>query len=224
MLNKRTKVVNPIRLVCLVGVFATVAVTRLFAEIMTGATPEWMAHKAALIFVGVPQKAEVKHLRGDRWVTRVQFRIAQRIKGPLSDGDLVTVFSLDYTGRTDQMHLVEAVAKKRSVLVFAVAAEHSFPETDGRYNFLPHFLDRHSFFADELPKYIYDQTGTAIRGYDVLLKRVQEQVAQEGGLIARGWHGKIIERGISAGDESDADKELYAGSSVSLRSIEYKDP
>jgi hypothetical protein len=223
MLNKRTRVGNGIKLVCLV-VFASVATTRLFAEIMTGATPEWMAHKAALIFVGVPQKTEVKHLLGDRWVTRVQFRIDQRIKGPLSGGDLVTVFSLDWTGRTDQMHLAGAVEKKRSVLVFAVVAEHSFPEADGRYEFLPHFLDRHSFFADELPKCIYAQTGAAIRGYDVLLKRVQEQVAKQAGLMARGWRGKIIERLIDAGDETDAFKELYSLSSVDLRSIEYKEP
>ena len=194
------------------------------AAIMVGFTPEVLAHDASLIFVGVPQRAESRHLRGDRWVTSVQFRIDRRIKGPLSVGDFVTVMSIDWKDRTDQIDLVGAVGKKRSVLVLCTVAEHTFPETDGLYQFLPHFWNRPAFYADEPVKWIYTETGVAIRDYAEVLKRIEAQCAKEADLRNRYWKGEIVRREIKAQDGTDAMKELFAMSAVLIITIEYKDP
>lgn len=62
-------------------VLSLVLSSRLEAAIITTATPEWLSHKAGLVFVGVPLTAEVKHLTGDRFLNSVRFRVDKRIKG-----------------------------------------------------------------------------------------------------------------------------------------------
>lgn len=208
----------------LITIMVALCSTRLVASLSFGSTPEWLAHKASLSFVGVPQRVVVSHLIGDRWLTTVQFRIDRRIKGPLSAGDLVTVTSIDDKGGTDQMDLNGAVEKKRNVLVLATIAEHSFPETDGLYIFLPHFWNCPVFYSDEPVKWVYTEAGVAIRDYSEVLKRIVAQSIKEAELVGRYWPGKIVQRQIGAKDESDAEKELYAGSAVLIQSLDYKEP
>lgn len=196
----------------------------LAAELTSGSTPEWLAHQASLSFVGVPQRVSVSHLTGDRWLTTVQFRIDKLIKGPLSVGDLVTVTSIDYKGQTDPMDLNSAVGRKRDVLVLATIAEHTFPETDGLYIFLPHFWNCPVFYADEPVKWIYTEAGAAIRDYSEVLKRIEAQSTKEAALIGRYWPGKIVQKQIDANWGTEAQKELYAGSGVLIQSLEYKEP
>ena len=197
---------------------------RLAAALSFGSTPEWLSHQASLSFVGVPQRVVVSHLIGDRWLTTVQFRIHKRIKGPLSDGDLVTVTSIDSKGRTDQMDLKSAVEKKRDVLVLATIAQNTFPETDGMYIFLPHFWNRPVLYADEPVKRIYTEAGRAIRDYSEVLKRIEAQSAKEAELVRRYWPGKIVQRQIDAKWGTEAQKELYGGSAVLIQSLEYQEP
>jgi hypothetical protein len=207
-----------------VVVLFTLSTTQLIAALSFGSTPEWLAHEAALTFEGVPQHVEVKHLIGDRWLTTVQFRIDKRIKGPLSAGELVTVTSIDDTGRTDQMDLASAVPKKRKVLVMATIAENTFPETDGRYIFLGHFWNRPVFYTDEPVKWVYTEVGESIQAYADLLRRIEAQTAKEAELIRRHWRGTIVKRQIGAEWGTDAQKELYAGSAVLIVTVEYKEP
>jgi hypothetical protein len=164
-------------------------------------------------------------LIGGRWLTTVQFRIDKRIKGPLAVGDLVTVTSIDSKGRTDQMDLASAVTKKRSVLVLATVAEHTFPETDGRYIFLGHFWNRPVFYTDEPVEGVYTEAGASIEAYADLIRRIEAQVAKETDLIRRYWRGKIVRREIAAEWGTDVQKQLYGGrESAVIVTIEYKEP
>ncbi len=194
------------------------------AAITYGDTPEWLAHRAALIFEGVPQHVETKPLIGDQWLTSAQFRISKRIKGPLDVGDLITVVTFDSKDRADPMDLAGAVARKRITLVLATIAEHSFPETDGRYIFLRHFWNCPVFYADEPVKWIYTETGSSIEAYADLLRRIEAQTTKETALIQQYWPGKIVRHDIEAKYGTDAFKQLYALSAVFVRSIEYQGP
>ena len=213
--------ISPMHSPFLIAIMIAFSSGRLVAALSFGSTPEWLAHKASLSFVGVPQRVVVSHLMGDRWLTTVQFRIDRRIKGPLSAGDLVTVTSIDDKGRTDQMDLNGAVGKKRNVLVLATIAENTSPETDGRYIFLPHFWNCPVFYADEQVKWVYTEAGDAIRTYSEVLKRIVSQSIKEADLIGRYWPGKIVRREIIAEWGTDAEKELYAASAVLIVSLEY---
>jgi len=212
------------RLPAIVTIIIALYSSHLLASLSFGSTPEWLAHKSSLTFIGVPLHVSVTHLIGDRWLTTVQFRIDRLIKGPLSVGDVVTVTSIDSKGGTDQMDLDSAAKKKRAVLVLATIAEHTFPETDGLYIFLPHFWNRPVFYVDEPVKWIYAEAGNALRDYADVLKRIEAQSTKETDLIRRYWAGKIVERQIDAAWGSEAQKELYAGSAVIIQSIEYKEP
>ncbi len=122
------------------------------------------------------------------------------------------------------MDLNSAVGRKREVLVLATIAENTFPETDGLYIFLPHFWNCPVFYADESVKWIYTEAGEGIRDYTEVLKRIVAQSAKEAELVRRYWPGKIVQRQIDAKWESDAEKELYAGSAVLIQSLEYREP
>jgi len=179
-----------------------------------------MAHDAALVFEGVPLKVEVTHHIGDVWFTKVQFRMDRRLKGPLSDGDIVTIWDIE--GK-DQMDFTGAMVAKRKVLIFAkMAPENIFPALYGRFMFYHHFWNRTGFYTDEPVKWIYAEAGTAIRNYGPLLTAVETQIAKEEELVGRYWSGTIIRRDIVAPDGSEAESDLYAASAVFLISIEYK--
>lgn len=197
---------------------------RLWAELSYAATPEWLAHEAALAFVGVPQRVEFTHRGGECWVAAVQFRIDRRIKGPLSVGDVVTVRSIQFDGGTDRMGLKEAVARKREVLVLATVAENSYPETDGSYLFLKQEAMDSLYYADEPVKSVYSAEGKAIRTYSELLQHVIGQGTREADLERQSWRGEIVEKRVEAEVETDAVKDLYNGSAVILLTLEYREP
>jgi hypothetical protein len=194
-----------------------------FGELVCGYTPEVLSHEAALIFVGVPQRAESKNPIGNRWVTVAQFRIDKMIKGPLAAGDLVTIVSLESEGLVDLMDLAGAVARKREVLVLAIEAKKAIPESGGRYVLQSHAPDRScAFYADEPVKNVYTEKGAAIREYGELLKRMEAQCAKEAGL-RRHWKGQIEKRRTTVEIDSDAFKELYSRSAVLIFVLEYKE-
>ena len=107
--------------------------------------------------------------------------------------------------------------------MLATIAEHTFPETDGLYIFLPHFWNRPAFYPDEPVKYTYTEAGVSIRDYSEVLKRIMAQSTKEAGLVQRYWPGTIVQRQFDAEFESDAAKELYGGSSVIIKSLEYRE-
>lgn len=194
------------------------------AELSVGETPEWLAHESTLTFTGVPQHVETSPLVGERWVTRVRFKIDKCIKGALSAGDSVTVTSIDDKDTVDRMNFRNAVEKQRGVLVLATIAKNTFPRTDGIYLFLKHGLDQDVFFADEPAQRIYDAEGKALRDYREVLQRIEMQTRKEAELVKNRWKGQIRERRIEAEPVvSDPFKELYGGSAVLLMTIEYQE-
>ncbi|RYD34041.1 MAG: hypothetical protein EOP85_20215, partial [Verrucomicrobiaceae bacterium] len=190
----------------------TLLSTRLPAEPMFGATPEWLAHESALTFTGVPQNVEIIPLKG--WsMTRVRFKIEKCIKGPLSAGDVITVTSLEWEGREEEKKFRDAVENQRRVLALASIAKDSDHLIGGSYTFPLESLWRNVFFADEPVEKIYDAGGEAVRDFNEVLQRVEAQVRKEKELVGRPGFGMIREKEVEAFiRSSDAGKDLYGGS------------
>ena len=208
----------------LVAICFLISARSSLAAVAFGVTPEWLSHQSSIIFEGTPEKITIYHLVGDRWITEARFAVARRLKGPVSEGDSITVRSIDWKDRTDQMGLTDAVTRKRRVLVMASIAEHTFPETDGHYIFVTHFWNRPVIYADEEAKYIYTETGAAVRAYPEILKRVEAQVTKESQLVHSYWRGQIVEKQLGAPDDSQAYRDLFSMSAVLIIVPEYKEP
>lgn len=194
------------------------------AEIRVVSTPEWLAHDAALIFVGVPVHSSSTHQEGERSQVSIRFTIAHRLKGPLSEGDTVTVSFLTWKGDKESVDFTGAIAQKRPMLVLAKPSSHSVRETDGLYHFLPGFAPRSVFFTDEPVQKVYDENGAAIRSYVQLLKHVQDQCVKEAGLRWRYLADSIQGAQVKVTFDSDAFRENAARSIVLLNTIEYIEP
>lgn len=208
----------------LIAIYFLSSGSTLNAALAFGITPEWLSHKSAVVFEGTPEKVSVYHLVGDRWITEARFSVVRRLKGPVTESDLITIRSIDWAGRTDQMGLKDAITKKRKVLVMASIAANTFPETDGHYIFVTHFWNRPIIYADEEAKYIYTESGAALRAYPEILKRVEAQITKESQLMRGYWKGQIVEKQVEAAYDSQAYKDLFAMSAVLIVLPEYKEP
>lgn len=203
--------------VALVLAFAAPAAAR----IQNGYTPEWMAHDASLVVEAIPLDVSVSFYAGDTWFTQVRLRLANVIKGPLREGDEVTIW--DYYGK-DPFDFKGAIPAKRKVLIFAKVAENTFREMDGKYVFIHYSSKQATFFADAKVKNVYSEEGSRIEDYNLLVSCAAKQVAKESELRRNHWKGTITMKPIKAQSPSDAFGDLYNGSAVYVITPDYQQP
>ena len=191
------------------------------AEINAGYTAEWLSHQSSLIANATPIDVENIKGPGEVWFTRARFRLNEVIKGPLSKDDNVTIFDFSYN-KFDVLGLNEAQKTKKELLLFATIAEQMFRQIDGKYVLTETRHFKSAYYLDKSIEKLFTPEFNCITTFDELLKRTRIQTKQEASLKQRYWKGSISRKSLEVPFDTEAHRDLYAGSSCYLWLPAYK--
>lgn len=187
------------------------------AELKIGLTAEWLSHESSLVALATP--VDVRNIETSdhlRW-TKCRYRLDEIIKGPESVGDTVTVFER-FVRNPEDFSLDKPRKVRTQVLVFATVAEHLHNEIDGKYVLLQTdgLNSATVYLTDQPVKDLYTPDFKVLVKFDELLRRVLAQTAHESELKRQRWQGKVQKKSLEAPFDSEAYKQLYAGSACYL--------
>jgi hypothetical protein len=183
------------------------------AEVMVGQSAEWLAHSSDLIAKATPLEVRTTRGPGQVWFTEVRYRLDEVLKGPASDGDVLTVY--DYSmDRADPLDLDGASTKVRLLLLFAAVSKDRHREIEGKFVVTVQDSPRSVFFLDQAVKKIYTPDSQRVTTIEDLVSRVRAQVAQEEEFRRMYPNGRIERESKESPWDSPALRDLYSGSSV----------
>ena len=191
------------------------------AEIAVGFTAEWLSHESALIALATPVEVENIKGPGDVWVAKTRFRLEEVIKGPETKGDTVTIYDFSMQ-LADLQFWGKAKEESKQFLVFATVARNMFRDIEGRYLFTRVRPFRSAYYADQPVAKLYTADFRALTKFDELLKRTRDQVAHETNWLRISWKNTIEKKALEVPIDSEAFRQLYAGSVCYVWVPEYK--
>lgn len=192
------------------------------AETTAGYTAEWLSHESSLVARARPVQVENIKGPGDVWFTKTRFVLDEVIKGPQSEGDSITIFDFSYK-KADVLGLGKARDESRKLLVFAIIAEHSFENIDGKYVFARTRGSKSAYYADQAVTGLFTPDFKLLTNFDELLDRARKQTAYEADLKRRYWTGTIEKKWLEVPVDSEAYRHLYAGSVCYLWVPDYRE-
>jgi len=198
-----------------------VAARPVYAEINFGYTAEWLSHESAVIALATPLKVENTKGPGDVWFTKTQFQLIDVIKGPQSNGDTITIYDFSYK-TSDALSLDKAKKESKQLLVFARVAEHMLKQIDGKYVFTQVQQFKSAYYTDQPVTKLYTPDFGLLTTFNDLLKRTKEQATHEATLLRQYWKGTIVKKSLDVPGDSEAYRDLWAGSACFLWVPEYK--
>ena len=185
--------------------------TLLKSEITADYSIEWIAHQSEVIFLSIPIGHSLVKGEGSAVLYKSRFKITRVLKGEISIGDTLSVYSHFY----EDQHSFK-LNRTDTVLVFARVARNLFKNINGRYIFsngvdyiLP--ITRKSKI-----KRIYTSDFKRLQSYDQLLKLTLNQIEKEKQYMANIPNAMIIERRLEIPMDSEIFKEIWQGSTSYL--------
>ncbi len=194
-----------------------------YAEIMYGYTTEWLAHQSDLIALATPVEIESDGGTGSSWFIKTRFRLDEIIKGPQSDGDIVTIYDLS-PSYAAPFPFSDAMKNKSRILIFAKISEQMYHKIDGKYDLSERSMFRSVYYPDKPVTKLFTPDFKLLTDFNDLLKRTKAQVAYENDLKDKYSKGMIAKISAEVPFDSEAHKYLYAGSSCFLWIPQYIEP
>jgi len=195
------------------------------AEINIGYTAESVSHESALIALATPLEAEDIKGPGQVWFTKARFKLTEVIKGPVSSGDIVTVYDYSYK-QPDLVGLKRAskAEKPKSLLLFARVARNTFAEIDDKYILTLPNGGKTCYVEGAAVDGLYTPEGGLLAKFDDLVKRTRAQVEEERRFLKTYPGGTVETKRAELSWESDAHKKLYSGSACYVYVPDYRKP
>lgn len=189
------------------------------AEIICGYTAEWLSHQSCLIAFATP--VAVEDAKGESNFTKARFKLIEVYKGPLSNGDTVTVFDLPRPHK-ESLLLQKALAENKKLLIFCDIADNVAKEVDGKYMFTVIHEFSSAYYVDQAVEKLYTPDFQLLSAYSEMLERVKKQIQEERLLHLMHPEMNVLRRRIEVPFDAPAYRTLYAGSSCYLWVPEYQ--
>lgn len=192
-----------------------------YAEIIAGYTVEWLAHQSALVAVATPQS--ITDFKGEQELqfVKIRYRLDNVLKGPLSTGDIVTVYHFNIS--KSPLAVFAPFGKATQILIFCTIARNMFRDIDGKYVFTENQIFISAYGIDQPLGKLFTPDFHLLTTYAELLKRSKAQISYEQSLEHQYWKGIITEKRIEIPRGSEAFHALFAGSSCYLLIPDYQE-
>ncbi|MHC5097121.1 MAG: hypothetical protein ACYSOL_03210 [Planctomycetota bacterium] len=179
------------------------------AENAVGYSAEWLSSQSSLIATARP--ISVEKTDGDISLLRVRFKIQEIYKGPLSDGDSVTIYDDAYPVSKKELIFKQAIRSKASMLIYCNVAENIEEEINGKYVFTMSISFMSAYYTDKPVQKLYTPECQILSMFSELLERTKKQIEEQDKFFKLHRDAEVLPALIVPEVDSPAYQELYDG-------------